>query len=125
MTPTVPVTPEPAVAGPFTGGQKVAQDPLQLDVVEVSGPNQYKVRPAELVSTWAPPIVLIINVLADEPPAACAVLCALEDVELDELAHAATASAAAARPAAVSSFCIGRSLLTPCMSPVSDHVVLG
>jgi hypothetical protein len=43
MVPSVPVTPEPAVAGPFTGGQYVAQEPVQLDVVDVSRANQYKV----------------------------------------------------------------------------------
>jgi len=29
-----------AVAGPLTGGQKVAQDPVHFEVVEVSGANQ-------------------------------------------------------------------------------------
>ena len=33
IVPSVPVTPDPAVAGPFTGGQKAAQDPVHLDVV--------------------------------------------------------------------------------------------
>ena len=40
MVPSVPVTPVPAVAGPFTGGQICAQLPLQLDLVAVSGANQ-------------------------------------------------------------------------------------
>jgi hypothetical protein len=101
----------------LTGGQTVAQDPVHLDVVEVSGANQYKVKPAELVSTWVPPIVVVFNAVPDEAPAA--------DVELDELAQAVTASTAAARLAAVNSFRIRRSLLTPCFSPVGDHVASG
>jgi hypothetical protein len=40
MVLSVPVTPEPAAAGPLTGGQKVAHDPVHLDVVDVSGANQ-------------------------------------------------------------------------------------
>ena len=62
----VPVTPDPAVAGPLTGGQMVAHVPVHLDVVGVSGTNQYKVKPAELVSTLAPLIVVLVSVLPDE-----------------------------------------------------------
>ena len=40
IVPSVPVTPVPAVTGPLSGGQKLAQLPLQFDVVEVSGANQ-------------------------------------------------------------------------------------
>jgi hypothetical protein len=99
-----------------------------LDVVEVSGANQYKVKPAELVSTWVPPIVVVFNVVPDEAdaaPAAGVLLGAGVLEELDELAHAVTASTATARLAAVNGFRIGRSLLTPCLSPVGDHVADG
>jgi hypothetical protein len=107
MTPKVPVTPEPAVAGPLTGGQYVAQDPVHLDVVEVSGANQYKVNPAELVSTWVPLIVVVFNAVpdaADAAPAAGVPLGVMVVVVFDELAQAVTASRAAARLAVVSSF---------------------
>jgi hypothetical protein len=53
----------------------------------------------------------------DEAPAAAAVVGAagvVDELELDELAHAATASTPAARPTAVTIFRIGRFLLTPC-----------
>jgi hypothetical protein len=102
IVPSVPVTPDPAVAGPFTGGQNVAHDPVHLDVVEVSGTNQYKVKPAELVSTFVPLIVVLINVLPDElaagldAPAAGGVL--LELAELPQAAIASTAAANAAAP---------------------------
>jgi hypothetical protein len=72
-----------------------------LDVVEVSGTNQYKVKPAELVRTFVPLIVVLISVLPDEPaagldaPAAGGLL-----LELAELPQAAIASTAAASPAA-------------------------
>jgi len=59
MVPSVPVTPDPAVAGPLTGGQKVAHDPVHFDVVEVSGTNQYKVSPLAFVSTTFPLMVLV------------------------------------------------------------------
>jgi hypothetical protein len=39
------------VTGPFTGGQKVAHDPVHLDAVAVSGPNQYTVKPAAGLET--------------------------------------------------------------------------
>jgi hypothetical protein len=44
MVPTVPVTPE-AVVGPLTGGQVCAHVPLQVDLVGVSGANEYSVKP--------------------------------------------------------------------------------
>jgi hypothetical protein len=102
MVPSVPVTPEPAVAGPFTGGQKVAHDPVHLDVVEVSGPNQYTVKPAEFVSTCVPLIVVLTSADPDvlaaglDAPAAGGLL-----LELAELPHAAMVSTAAANPAAL------------------------
>jgi hypothetical protein len=40
MVPSLPVTPEPAVAGPATGGQTWAQAPEHFDAVAVSGANQ-------------------------------------------------------------------------------------
>jgi hypothetical protein len=96
-----------------------------LDVVAVSGANQYNVRPAALVTTCVPPIVLAISADPDElaagallVPAAAGALVAGLLAELDELAelpHAATASAAAARPATLIIFRIGRHLLTPCL----------
>jgi hypothetical protein len=51
-----------------------------------------------------------------EAPAAAAVVGAggVAELELDELAHAATASTPAARATAVTIFRIGRFLLTPC-----------
>ena len=63
MVPKVPVTPG-AVAGPLTGGQLVAQVPLQLDVVGVSGAKEYSVKPLALVSTVAPPIVAVFRLPA-------------------------------------------------------------
>ena len=51
MVLSVPVTPEPAVSGPLTGGQKVAHWPEQFDLLDVSGTNQYKVMPLESTST--------------------------------------------------------------------------
>jgi hypothetical protein len=70
MAPSVPVTPDPAVAGPVTGGQKVAQDPLQLDLVVVSGTNQYKTKPLELVRTLVPLTVVVASAEPDPPAAA-------------------------------------------------------
>ena len=99
-----------------------------MDVVEVSGANQYRVKPTELVTTCVPPIVRLVNALPDElaavpgeAPAAAALLGAAELEEPDELAHAATASTAAARPAVVNSFRIEKILLTPCLSPTRGH----
>jgi hypothetical protein len=119
----VPVTPDPAVAGPFTGGQKVTQEPVHFEVVGVSGANEYKVNPPALVSTCFPPIVVAISVDPDalaaglDAPAAAGVLlvpaAGVVPEELDELPHAATASTAAARPTAVIIFRIEKHLLTP------------
>jgi hypothetical protein len=57
------MTPD-AVAGPFTGGQFCAHVPLQLDLVGVSGANEYSVNPVALVSTVAPPIVVVFRLPA-------------------------------------------------------------
>jgi hypothetical protein len=104
IVPSLPVTPAPAVAGPFTGGQYVAHDPLQLDLVAVSGTNQYSVKPLALVTTATPPIFAVFRAVLDEPgpgeetaladdPPAPAMLAAVE------LPHAAAARATAASPA--------------------------
>src|SRR5690348_12080915 len=105
MVASLPVTPAPAVAGPFTGGQNVAHEPLHFDVVAVSGTNQYKVRPLALVTTVAPPILVVFSALL---PAAGALEAGVvleaappELVELDELLQAAITKAAA-RPAGTS-----------------------
>src|ERR1700722_4547664 len=119
MVPSVPVTPDPAVTGPVTGGQKVAHDPVHLEVVEVSGANQYSVLPAELVSTAVPLMVVMFTVLpplaagaleaaALLAPAAGALAAADELLEL-ELAHAVSARARAASPAVPSIFRITNS----------------
>src|SRR5260221_14734483 len=63
IVPSLPIPPVPAVAGPLTGGQKVAQVPLHFDVVEVSGANQYSVNPLALVRTVAPPIFIVLSAL--------------------------------------------------------------
>src|ERR1700761_7859279 len=70
MVPSVPRPPDPAVPGPLTGGQKVAHEPVHFEAVGVSGTNQYRVMPAELVSTCVP---LMLVALTVEPPAAGAV----------------------------------------------------
>jgi len=57
------VTPA-AVAGPCTGGQLTAHDPVHLDVVDVSGANEYSVKPLLLVSTVTPAIVAVFTVSA-------------------------------------------------------------
>src|SRR6476646_4345387 len=93
MVASLPVTPAPAVAGPFTGGQNVAHEPLHFDVVAVSGTNQYKVRPLPLVTTVAPPILAVFSAL---PPAAGALEAAPPElVGLDEPPQAAMTKAAA------------------------------
>src|SRR5580693_2029103 len=123
MVLSVPVTPDPAVTGPLTGGQKVAHDPVHLEVVEVSGANQYSVLPLELVSTATPLMVVMLTVpplaldAALLAPAAGALVAgalvagALED-ELAELPHADRARARAASPAAPNIFRIRILLFT-------------
>jgi hypothetical protein len=96
-----------AVTGPFTGGQYWAQAPLQLDLVEVSGANQYSVKPLALVSTFTPLIVVDFTIELDEPEPAAAALGEEPPPEppepdvLDdpELPHAAATRATAASPA--------------------------
>src|SRR6185437_9308964 len=131
MVPSVPVTPEPAVTGPGTTGQKVRQEPSHLDVVGVSMTNQYRTMPLESVSTCWPPTVVCDTVL---PPAAGAaalllgpaagVLVAL--LELPELPQADTVSARAARPAAPHIVRISGVSPSRCTcAPVRDHVRMG
>lgn len=121
IVPSLPVTPGPAVAAPVTGGQILAQAPLQFDVVAVSGANQYRVKPSALVTTVAPLTCAVFSA----PPAAAALdpeagaleaeagaldaaAGALDDAPPaalpldDELEHAAALIATAAVPAAAS-----------------------
>src|SRR5260221_7237298 len=93
------VTPGPAVADPLKGGKNEAQEPVHFEVVAVSGPNQYTVKPLALVSTVAPPIVVVFSVLVPEAGAAAPDVVLLG---LAELPHAAIISAAAASPAGAS-----------------------
>jgi hypothetical protein len=98
MVPSVPVTTASAVTGPLTGGQIFAQPPLQLDLVAVSGANQYKVKPAAFVSTVAPLIVAVFSAALDDAWLAGVLAGLLELAE--ELPHAAVISVAAAISAA-------------------------
>jgi hypothetical protein len=102
MVASLPVTPLPAVAGPLTGGQKLAHPPLQFDLVGVSGTNQYSVKPLALVRTVVPPIVAVRKAVPDEFAVADAAGLAeppeLLEPPVDELPHAAgTAQADPAR----------------------------
>jgi hypothetical protein len=94
-----------AVTGPFSGGQDAAQAPLQFDLVDVSGANEYSVNPLLLVSTFTPPIVAEVTLLAlavagllAAPAEAVGV--ALAGAELDEELEElqATRAVAAAAP---------------------------
>lgn len=101
--PSVPVMPGPPVAGPFTGGQYWAHDPLQFDLVAVSGANQYSVKPFALVSTVAPPIVAVFRAALDEavPVDEAALdeeLAEPAELAVDVLPHAAAIRATAAKP---------------------------
>jgi hypothetical protein len=93
--------PDAAVALPSTGGQKLAQDPLQFDFVGVSMANQYSVWPCELTSTVPMPVLRVLT--ATLPDAGvlvpdCGVVAGVDvfDELGDELPHAAIADAAAA-----------------------------
>jgi hypothetical protein len=107
IVPNVPVNPL-AVTGPFSGGQAAAHAPLQFDLVEVSGAKEYSVKPLLLVSTFTPPIVAEVTLLAPaaaglllvpEEVAGAALEAVLDGAELDEELlelHATSATAAAA-----------------------------
>jgi len=102
MVPNLPGsdTPEAALTGPVTGGQKVAQLPLHLDLVAVSGANQYSVLPWEFVST-VPMLVLAVLMPGPDPPPAPPVLVEVGLEVLELLPHPAISSAATTiRPAA-------------------------
>jgi hypothetical protein len=76
---------------------------LQFDVVEVSGTNQYSVKPFALVSRVAPPIFAVCSAVPDDPAAAAEVaaadgLLAPPEPADEVLPHAAAKSATAARP---------------------------
>jgi hypothetical protein len=119
IVPSLPVTPDPAVAGPGAGGQIWAQAPVHFDTVAVSGANEYKVKPLALASTVAPLTCSVFSAppaAAEPDPAepdpaglgaagldaeAGALVGAALPLE-DELEHAAALSATAAVPAATS-----------------------
>jgi hypothetical protein len=94
IVPNVPFTPG-AVVGPFTRGQFCAHVPLHLDIVDVSGANEYNVKPLALVSTVAPPIFAVFRLpaAAGTPPLLAPEYEGPEGVP-DE-PHAASAAAAA------------------------------
>ena len=81
---------------------------MHFEVVEVSGANQYRVKPAELVTTCWPPMVLTSRAVPPELEAGAELLAPAAGVEvvelLPELAHADRTSARAARPAAPHTF---------------------
>jgi hypothetical protein len=82
---------------------------LHFEVVDVSGANQYKVKPLELVTTFVPLIVAVIRAELEAGADAAALLAGaagllLEADELPELPHAATTRAIAASPAAPHTF---------------------
>src|SRR5262249_62242970 len=98
--------PDRALPGRSPGGQWVVHEPLQFDLVEVSGTNQYKVKPLELVSTVAPPIFMVPSADPEDAAGADAAGEPPEPPEPpepgDELPHAAITSAAATAPAGTS-----------------------
>ena len=105
IVPSLPVTPLPAVARPFTGGQYCAHDPLQLDLVAVSGANEYTVKPLALVSTVVPLIVAVFRTVPEaaawEAAALAGLLGAVAGLLLPavEVPQAAAIRASPARPA--------------------------
>src|SRR5262249_32646941 len=89
--------PDP-VTGPLTGGQNFAHCPLQFDLVDVSGSNEYSVKPLLLVSTLAPLIVVVFRTF----PEAAAPRDGVVPEACGELPHAATISVAATAAARAS-----------------------
>jgi len=125
IVPSAPVTPGPAVTGPFTGGQNLAHWPLHLEVVVVSGTNQYSVKPLESVSTVVLPIFAVFKTFADdaadewEPPPEVPV----PPLEVLELPHPVAISAAAARLTGTSHLLPIATLRSlPGSSDIGDHV---
>jgi hypothetical protein len=103
MVPKVPLTPD-AVAGPFTGGQNCAHAPLQLDLVGVSGANEYSVNPLALVSTVAPPIVVVFRLPVVTAAGVLVPVLPLPPAEdVPDEPHAARTAAAAATASTASS----------------------
>jgi hypothetical protein len=96
----------PPAAGPFTGGQNFAHEPLQLDLVAVSGANQYTVKPLALASTLVPLIVAVFRTVPEADTGEAAALDELLGVvaeplllAVDEVPQAAAIRASPARPA--------------------------
>src|ERR1700754_3801261 len=90
----------PDAAEPVTGGQIWAQGPVHFDVVDVSGANEYKVKPLALVTTLTPLIVAVFSAVpepAAEAPDGVPLPAPLLDGELE---HAAAPAATTATPAA-------------------------
>src|ERR1700761_7052643 len=124
MVPNVPVTPD-AVAGPLSGGQFCVHVALQLDLVGVSGANEYSVNPLALVSTVAPPIVPVFRL----PALAAAGLLVLVPPPVEELPdelHAATTAAAATTASSASSIRtrLGPLVIRCALSPLPRRVVM-
>ena len=99
------MTPGPAVAGPFTGGQYWTHPALQFNLVAVSGANEYSVKPVALVRTVAPPMEAVFGAVPDELAGAeaAAEVPAADELPgllgaVDELPHAAASSATATSP---------------------------
>ena len=117
IVPNVPVTPA-AVTGPVTGGQFCAHVPLHFDVVDVSGANEYSVKPLLLVSTVTPAIVAVFTVLA---AAAAGLLVLLPEDDGEEAPaelHAARAAMAAAAAGSASSIRRRAGPLVRCALPL-------
>jgi hypothetical protein len=92
---------------------------LQFDVVDVSGANEYSVKPLLLVSTVTPAIVAVFTVLA---AAAGLLLLAPEEGEAPAEPHATRAAAAAAAAGRARSIrSRARPLLIRCALPLSPR----
>jgi hypothetical protein len=99
-----------AVVAGFTGGQLVAHAPLHTDLADVSGANEYRVKPRALVSTVTLPTFAVFSptAAADADAEADGAVVALDDellplAEVPDDPHAARAIAAAAAAGTTSS----------------------
>jgi hypothetical protein len=101
-----------AVAVGFTGGQFVAHAPLHTDLADVSGANEYRVRPWALVSTVTLPTFAVFSpiaaVAAEADAEADGAVVALDDellalAEVPDDPHAARAAVATAAAGTTSS----------------------